>query len=74
MADSSIKTFEIQLNGEPHRIDGDTRLLALIEKLKLRRGRVAVEINRAVIPKAQWDGIVLRPGDSVEIVNFVGGG
>lgn len=74
MADSSIGNFQIQLNGEPHQIDGDNRLLALIEKLKLRRGRVAVEINREVVPKAQWEAVVLRAGDAVEIVNFVGGG
>ncbi|HXR26000.1 MAG TPA: sulfur carrier protein ThiS [Candidatus Binataceae bacterium] len=74
MADSSIETFAIQLNGEPHQVDGDARLPALIAKLKLRRGRVAVEINRVVVPKAEWDTTVLRPGDFVEIVNFVGGG
>jgi sulfur carrier protein len=74
MADSSTDTFGIQLNGEPHQIAGDARLPALIEELKLRRGRVAVEINRTVIPKADWDATVLRPGDFVEIVNFVGGG
>ena len=74
MADSSIETFTIQLNGEPHLIDGDTRLPALLERLKLRRGRVAVEINQAVVPKAEWDRTVLCPGDLVEIVNFIGGG
>jgi sulfur carrier protein len=74
VADNSTTAFEIQLNGESHRIEGDTGLLALIEKLKLRRGRVAVEINRVVVPKADWEKAVLRPGDSVEIVNFVGGG
>jgi thiamine biosynthesis protein ThiS len=66
--------FEIVLNGERHRIAGNAGLKALIEGLKLRRGRVAVEINRSVIPKAEWGAIVLRPGDTVEIVNFVGGG
>ena len=74
MADSSIETFTIQLNGEPHLIDGDARLPALLERLKLRRGRVAVEINQAVVPKAAWDRTVLRPGDLVEIVTFIGGG
>jgi thiamine biosynthesis protein ThiS len=74
VADSSTTAFEIQLNGDSHRIEGDAGLLALIEKLKLRRGRVAVEINRVVVPKADWETAVLRAGDSVEIVNFVGGG
>jgi thiamine biosynthesis protein ThiS len=71
---SSDSAFQIELNGEPHIVRGDARLIALIESLKLRRGRVAVEINRAVLPKAEWDAAVLKPGDTVEIVNFVGGG
>jgi sulfur carrier protein len=66
--------FSIQLNGEPHAVNGDARLTSLIESLKLRRGRIAIELNHAVVPKAEWDGIVLRPGDRLEIVNFVGGG
>ena len=74
MTPASSSTIKIQLNGEPHEIAGDARLLALIERLKLRRARVAVEINRAVIPKAEWDGTILHAGDLVEIVNFVGGG
>ncbi len=72
--DSSQSGFAISLNGEPHIVAGDARLLALIERLKLSRGRVAVEINRAVVPKAKWAEVALQPGDMVEIVNFVGGG
>ena len=72
--DSDQGNFSIQLNGEPYSIDGDARLMALIEKLNLRRGRVAIELNQSVIPKAEWASISLRPGDKVEIVNFVGGG
>jgi sulfur carrier protein len=74
MASDSAQGFSIQLNGEPYTIDGDARLLALIEKLNLRRGRIAIELNQSVIPKAEWASISLRPGDKVEIVNFVGGG
>ena len=74
MANDSAQGFSIQLNGEPYPIDGDARLLALIEKLNLRRGRIAIELNQSVIPKAEWPDISLRPGDKVEIVNFVGGG
>jgi sulfur carrier protein len=66
--------FQITLNGEPHAVNGDARLVALIDSLKLKRGRVAVEINRAVVAKADWDNTVLASGDIVEIVNFVGGG
>jgi sulfur carrier protein len=74
MANDSDQRFSIQLNGESHSIDGDARLLALVEKLSLRRGRIAIELNQSVIPKAEWASISLRPGDKVEIVDFVGGG
>ncbi len=74
MANDSDQGFSIQLNGEPHSIGGDARLLALIEKLNLRPGRIAIELNQSVIPKAEWASVSLKPGDQVEIVNFVGGG
>ena len=66
--------IQITLNGEPYAVNGDPRLIALIEGLKLKRGRVAVEINREIVPKAQWDNRKVESGDIVEIVNFVGGG
>jgi thiamine biosynthesis protein ThiS len=66
--------FQITLNGEPYAVHSDARLIALIEGLKLKPGRVAVEINREVVPKARWSSVTLAAGDIVEIVNFVGGG
>jgi sulfur carrier protein len=66
--------FAIQLNGEEYTIEGDTGLVALLDRLKMRRGRVAVEINQAVIPRAQYDAVKLKAGDRVEVINFVGGG
>jgi sulfur carrier protein len=64
----------ITLNGDPYSIDGDIPLTALLERLKMRRGRVAVEINREIVPKANYDAAIVRAGDLVEIINFVGGG
>jgi sulfur carrier protein len=74
MATNSDQRFSIELNGQPYPIGGDARLVALIEQLNLRRGRIAIELNQSVVPKAEWAGISLKPGDKVEIVNFVGGG
>jgi sulfur carrier protein len=74
MPSDSGSESSIHLNGEPYAIGAEMRLVALIERLKLRRGRIAVELNHAVIPKADWEGTVVHPGDQVEIVNFVGGG
>jgi len=70
---ASIAT-SITLNGEPYPLDADTALTALLERLNMRRGRVAVEINHEIVPKAGYDETMVRAGDHVEIINFVGGG
>jgi sulfur carrier protein len=67
-------SFAIQLNGEQYTIEGDAGLLALLERLKMRRNRVAVEINRSIVPRSRYDATRLQPGDTVEVINFVGGG
>ena len=36
--------------------------------------RIAVELNREVVPKADYASITLREGDELELINFVGGG
>ena len=74
MPNQADQDFCIRLNGEPYLVEGDARLLALIEKLNLRPSRIAIELNHSVVPKAEWAGIALKPGDQIEIVNFVGGG
>jgi len=72
MPDSSATS--ITLNGDPYPLGADTPLTALLERLNMRRGRVAVEINRAIVPKSSYGQTIVRAGDQVEIVNFVGGG
>jgi len=74
MSRESEPGFSIQLNGEPHLVDNDRRLIALIDKLNLSRRRIAIELNHSVVPKAQWADVLLQPDDQLEIVNFVGGG
>lgn len=64
----------ITLNGEPYALAAEMPVSALLERLKMRRGRVAVEINREIVPKAMYDQMMVRAGDEVEIINFVGGG
>ncbi len=46
----------------------------LLNELNIEPGRVAVEVNLAIIRKADYESHKLNEGDSVEIVNFVGGG
>jgi len=66
------------------RINGDERefanaavpftIAALIESLGMKADRVAVELNRDIVPRAQWPQTALKEGDKLEVVQFVGGG
>ncbi len=64
----------ITLNGDPYPLGADLPLTALLERLNMRRTRVAVEINHQIVPRARYDETIVRAGDHVEIINFVGGG
>lgn len=64
----------IRLNGDPRELSGPISISALLEQLEIDARRVAVELNTAVVKKAAYDSSVIKDGDEVEIVNFVGGG
>lgn len=61
------------INGEPRQLSADT-LSALVEHLGMKPDRVAIELNRDIVPREQWPQTQLRDGDQLEIVQFVGGG
>ena len=52
----------IELNGEPYVVEAGTRVVALLEELKLKPKRVAVEINQTVVPKAEYERTAIRAG------------
>jgi thiamine biosynthesis protein ThiS len=64
----------IRLNGEPYEIAGPVTISALLARLNIDPRIVAVEHNVVVIKRQQYDHTVVREGDEVEIVRFVGGG
>jgi len=66
--------MKIVLNGEERELDGPTTLAALLAQLKLEPNRVAVEVNRSIVPRSQHAQCVLREGDQLELVTLVGGG
>ena len=51
-----------------------TTLALLIEQLGMKQDRVAVELNRDIVPRSKWAETNLSEGDRLEIVHFVGGG
>jgi sulfur carrier protein len=71
---SELDAGTITLNGEPFPMSGDLALTALLDRLGMRASRVAVELNREIVPRADYPRTLIRPGDQVEIINFVGGG
>jgi len=66
--------MKLQINGESNQFDPPLTLSSLLDHLKLKADRVAVELNRSIVPRDQWAKTSLADGDSLEIVHFVGGG
>jgi thiamine biosynthesis protein ThiS len=64
----------ITLNGESREIDVPVSVSELLQRLDIDARRVAVELNLTVVKKALYDSSIVKDGDEVEIVNFVGGG
>lgn len=64
----------IRLNGEMRSIETGTTIERLLRELDLPTGRLAVERNGDVVPRAAHAGAILEEGDVVEVVRFVGGG
>lgn len=66
--------MHVTLNGEDRSIDASTDLATLIEQLSLPQKRIAVELNGAVVRRADWPQTQVGDGDKIEVVHFVGGG
>jgi thiamine biosynthesis protein ThiS len=64
----------ITLNGDKHELAAPVSVSELLQQLEIDARRVAVELNLAVVKKAAYESSVIKEGDEVEIVNFVGGG
>jgi thiamine biosynthesis protein ThiS len=64
----------ITLNGDQHELAAPLSVSELLQQLEIDARRVAVELNLTVVKKAAYDSALLKDGDEVEIVNFVGGG
>jgi thiamine biosynthesis protein ThiS len=64
----------IKVNGESRDVLASLTIGELIHHLALAPERLAIELNQRVVRRADWQQIVLKEGDRVEIVHFVGGG
>lgn len=66
--------MQILLNGKTTMVDAESTVNDLLVRLELTGKRVAVEINRQIVPRSQHATHVIQPDDQVEVVVAVGGG
>jgi thiamine biosynthesis protein ThiS len=66
--------MKLEINGDNRDFVGPVSLSSLLDQLGMKSDRVAVELNREIVPRDQWASTTLKDGDRLEIVHFVGGG
>lgn len=64
----------ITINGKEREVPDNLTVSGLVSFLNINSERVAIELNREIAKKSNWDNIYLKNGDILEIVSFVGGG
>ena len=66
--------MNVVINGQPLTIPDGLTVRSLLEHLEFTAGLVAVEINRAIVPRAEHHAAAVREDDANELVQLVGGG
>lgn len=66
--------MKLVINGEDRTFNSISTLSDLLTQLGLKPDRVAVELNRELVPRDRWPQTKLADSDKLEIVHFVGGG
>ena len=71
---NNLNVAKIQLNGDPYEINDGTNLNELLNKLKIQKNKVDIEVNCEIVEKNKYPNLILNKDDKVEIVHFIGGG
>ena len=66
--------IKIIVNGKQMTVNLKYSLKNLIDHLKLPIKKIAIELNMQIVDKEKINKIILKSGDKIEIVNFIGGG
>lgn len=66
--------MNIYLNGEARLVPDHCTAAQLVEELGLADKRIAMEVNREIIPRSSYVEHILQPEDNIEIVHAIGGG
>lgn len=70
----AANSMQIQLNGEPYELPAGQTVADLLARLELTGRRLAVELNRDIVPRSAHANTALSEGDQVEVVHAIGGG
>ncbi len=73
-AASIEKPLTVRVNGETVELPAAATVSVLLEQLELPADRVAVEMDREIVRRADWEKTEIPPAASFEVVRFVGGG
>ena len=71
---NNLNVAKIQLNGDIYEVNYGTNLNELLNKLKIQKNKVAIEVNGEIVERNKYPNIILNKDDKVEIVHFIGGG
>lgn len=66
--------MDIVVNGERRCVPRDLTISELLKNLEVVADRVAIELNKSIVRKRDWDRTAVAGGSQIEIVQFVGGG
>ncbi|MGB5406729.1 MAG: sulfur carrier protein ThiS [Thiogranum sp.] len=66
--------MELIINGKAEQLPEGTSAAQLIERLGLTNERLAMEVNREIVPRSSFEAHILKAGDQIEIVRAIGGG
>jgi len=66
--------ISVLINGEQRQVPAGASVSRLLVHLGIAAGRVAIERNLDILPRAQWEATEVAAGDRYEIVHLVGGG
>lgn len=66
--------MRIQVNGEVREIPGEISLAELLDHLSMPSRLLAIELNKEVVRKKDWEDTRVKDADTIEIIHFVGGG
>lgn len=66
--------MQVTVNGESRELPEGVKADELVERIGLAGQRIALEINREIVPRSEYAQTTLHEGDRVEIVRAIGGG